>query len=80
VKADRSGQLRGFSGEQFSAERMENIRLGAELARVTMERDQRQLVLLTALTALTHDSCYRADGRCLNKNVTRSRWAEWATD
>jgi len=39
VKADRSGQLRGLSGEQLSAERMENIRLRAELARVTMERD-----------------------------------------
>jgi transposase len=39
VKADRSGQLRGLSGEQLSAERMENMRLRAELARVTMERD-----------------------------------------
>jgi transposase len=39
VKADRAGQLRGLSGEQLSAERMENIRLRAELARVTMERD-----------------------------------------
>jgi hypothetical protein len=33
VKADRSGRLRGLSGEQLSAERMENIRLRAELAR-----------------------------------------------
>ena len=39
VKADRLGQLRGLSSEQLSAERMENIRLRAELARVTMERD-----------------------------------------
>jgi transposase len=39
VKADRLGQLRGLSIEQLSAERMENIRLGAELAQVTMERD-----------------------------------------
>ena len=39
VKANNSGQLRGLSGEQVSAERMENIRLRAELARVTMERD-----------------------------------------
>ena len=39
VKADRLGQLRGLSGEQLSAERMENIRLRSELARVTMERD-----------------------------------------
>jgi len=39
VKADKSGQLRGLSSEQLSAERMENIRLRAELARVTMERD-----------------------------------------
>jgi transposase len=39
VKADRAGQLRGLSSEQLSAERMENIRLRAELARVTMERD-----------------------------------------
>jgi transposase len=39
VKADRAGQLRGLSGEQLSVERMENIRLRAELARVTMERD-----------------------------------------
>lgn len=39
VKADRAGQLHGLSSEQLSAERMENIRLRAELARVTMERD-----------------------------------------
>ena len=39
VKADKLGQLRGLSSEQLSAERMENIRLRAELARVTMERD-----------------------------------------
>ena len=39
VKADRDGQLRGLSTEQLSAERMEVIRLRAELARVTMERD-----------------------------------------
>ncbi len=39
VKADKQGQLRGLSSEQLSAERMENIRLRAELARVTMERD-----------------------------------------
>jgi transposase len=39
VKADKAGQLRGVSSEQLSAERMENIRLRAELARVTMERD-----------------------------------------
>jgi transposase len=39
VKADRAGQLRGLSVEHLSAERMENIRLRAELARVTMERD-----------------------------------------
>jgi len=39
VKADKSGQLRGLSSEQLSAERMENIRPRAELARVTMERD-----------------------------------------
>ncbi len=39
VKADRLGQLRGLSSEQLSAERMEVIRLRAELARVTMERD-----------------------------------------
>ena len=31
--------MRGLSGEQFSAERMEVNRLRAELARVTMERD-----------------------------------------
>ena len=39
VKAERAGQLRGLSSEQLSAERMEVIRLRAELARVTMERD-----------------------------------------
>jgi transposase len=39
VKADKAGQLRGVTSEQVSAERMENIRLRAELARVTMERD-----------------------------------------
>ena len=39
VKADKAGQLRGLNGEQLSAERMENTRLRAELARVTMERD-----------------------------------------
>jgi transposase len=39
VKADKLGQLRGLSSEQLSAERMEVIRLRAELARVTMERD-----------------------------------------
>ena len=39
VKADRLGQLRGLSSEQLSSERMEVIRLRAELARVTMERD-----------------------------------------
>ena len=39
VKADKAGQLRGLSSEQLSAERMEVIRLRAELARVTMERD-----------------------------------------
>ena len=39
VKADKVGQLRGVSSEQVSAERMEKNRLGAELARVTMERD-----------------------------------------
>jgi transposase len=39
VKADKQGQLRGLSSEQLSAERMEMIRLRAELARVTMERD-----------------------------------------
>jgi transposase len=39
IKADKAGQLRGLSSEQLSAERMENIRLRAELARVTMERD-----------------------------------------
>ena len=39
VKTDKRGQLRGLSSEQVSAERMEKNRLGAELARVTMERD-----------------------------------------
>ena len=39
VKADKAGQLRGLSSEQLSAERMEVIRLRAELARVTMERN-----------------------------------------
>ena len=39
VKADKAGQLRGVTSEQLSAERMEVIRLRAELARVTMERD-----------------------------------------
>ena len=39
VKADKAGQLRGVTSEQVSAQRMENIRLRAELARVTMERD-----------------------------------------
>ena len=33
VKSDKAGQLRGLSSEQLSAERMENIRLRAELAR-----------------------------------------------
>lgn len=39
VKAEKTGQLRGVPSEQVSAERMENIRLRAELAWVTMERD-----------------------------------------
>jgi transposase len=39
IKADKAGQLRGVTSEQVSAQRMENIRLRAELARVTMERD-----------------------------------------
>ena len=39
VKADKAGQLWGVRREQVSAERMENNRLRAELARVTMERD-----------------------------------------
>ena len=39
VKADKAGQLRGVTSEQLSAERMEVVRLRAELARVTMERD-----------------------------------------
>jgi transposase len=39
VKAAKAGQLRGVKSEQVSAERMENNRLRAELARVTMERD-----------------------------------------
>jgi transposase len=39
VKANKQDQLCGLSSEQLSAERMEIIRLRAELARVTMERD-----------------------------------------
>jgi transposase len=40
VKAHRAGTLKGASGKpQVSAEQMENRRLRAELARVTMERD-----------------------------------------
>ncbi len=39
VKAEKAGQLHGVKSEQVSAERMENNRLRAELARVTMERD-----------------------------------------
>ncbi len=39
VKAEKVDQLRGVKSEQVSAERMENNRLRAELARVTMERD-----------------------------------------
>ena len=39
VKAEKAGQLRGVKSEDVSAERMENNRLRAELARVTMERD-----------------------------------------
>lgn len=39
VKADKMGQLRGVLSDQVSADRMEVIRLRAELARVTMERD-----------------------------------------
>ena len=39
VKAEKAGQSRGVRSEQVSAERLENNRLRAELARVTMERD-----------------------------------------
>jgi transposase len=40
VKAHRAGTLKGAGGKpQVSAEQMENSRLRAELARVTMERD-----------------------------------------
>ncbi len=40
VRAHRAGTLRGASGKPLvSAEQMENSRLRAELARVTMERD-----------------------------------------
>ena len=40
VKAQRTGTLQGASGKaSVSAEQMENRRLRAELARVTMERD-----------------------------------------
>ena len=40
VKAKREGRLKGASsGKAVSAEQMENSRLRAELARVTMERD-----------------------------------------
>ena len=40
VKAQRTGTLQGVSGKaSVSAEQMENRRLRAELARVTMERD-----------------------------------------
>ena len=39
VKAEKAGRLRGVKSEQVSAERMENNRLRAELARVRMERD-----------------------------------------
>ena len=40
VKADREGKLAGVGGKsKLSAEQMENSRLRAELARVTMERD-----------------------------------------
>ena len=35
VKAEKAGQLHGVPSEQVSAERMENNRLRAELARVT---------------------------------------------
>jgi len=38
-KAEKAGQLRSLSSEQLSAERMENLHLRAELARVTRERD-----------------------------------------
>lgn len=40
VNKHRSGSLRGSSSKaEVTAEQMENIRLRAELARVTMERD-----------------------------------------
>ena len=40
VSKHRSGSLRGPSSKaEMTAEQMENIRLRAELARVTMERD-----------------------------------------
>ena len=40
VKAHRAGTLKGASSKpQVTAEQMENSRLRAELARVTMERD-----------------------------------------
>jgi len=39
AKAEKVGQLRGVKSAQVSAERMENNRLRAELARVTLERD-----------------------------------------
>jgi transposase len=40
VRAHRAGTLKGVSSKaQVSAEQMENSRLRAELARVTMERD-----------------------------------------
>jgi transposase len=40
VKAHRAGTLKGASGKPLvTAEQMENSRLRAELARVTMERD-----------------------------------------
>ena len=40
VKAQRKGTLKGASSKpQITAEQMENSRLRAELARVTMERD-----------------------------------------
>jgi transposase len=40
VKAHRKGTLKGASSQpQVTAEQMENSRLRAELARVTMERD-----------------------------------------
>jgi len=40
VSKHRTGSLRGASSKaEVTAEQMENIRLRAELARVTMERD-----------------------------------------